>query len=289
MRTLGVVVVAVALGFTGCNNRADQLEQQNQQLVQELAARDQFVEEMTTAINDVFGKLEQAQAMEQEIVRQSEKIEGGAKMTSTQVRKSMMAKLTAIDKNLSENRSKVSELQEALKTSQKQYSGLRGMLSRLQQSLDEREKSIAELQTHLASLQAEVTEKSKLISEQESTIASQQSTIQQQDTQLKTGYYVVGKKGELEDKGIIRKEGGFMWGLLGSTTTLANGFDDGYFRTIDKSRTMTIEVDGTIDEIIPKRKEGTYEKDQGPNNLTVLRILQPESFWQENHLVIVTD
>jgi len=83
--------------------------------------------------------------------------------------------------------------------------------------------------------------------------------------------------------------GGFLWGLLGSTTTLANGFDDKYFKPIDKTQDMTIQVKGKIDEVIPKRNIEFYKKSEVSDDQSMLTIAEPNQFWQDRYLVIITD
>ena len=63
---------------------------------------------------------------------------------------------------------------------------------------------------------------------------------------------------ELEEKGIIKDEGGFLWGLLGSTTTLAPGFDERLFKPMNKEVNTAIQVNGKIDEILPRRSVQSY-------------------------------
>jgi hypothetical protein len=119
-------------------------------------------------------------------------------------------------------------------------------------------------------------------------IDQRDSTVRAQTEMLNTAYYVVGKKDDLESKGIIKKEGGFLWGLIGSTTVLGSGFDNSYFKPIDKTKEMTIEVAGKIDKIIPERNASYYVKEVKGDSLSTLRIVQPDHFWQANLLVVVT-
>ena len=60
-----------------------------------------------------------------------------------------------------------------------------------------------------------------------------------------------GTKEELKKKGIITDEGGFLWGLLGSTTIMSSGVDQSVFTPLDKNIDQTLHVPGTIDEILP--------------------------------------
>jgi hypothetical protein len=61
-----------------------------------------------------------------------------------------------------------------------------------------------------------------------------------------------------------------------ATTGLANGFDNGYFKPIDKSREMTIEVNAKIDKIVPERNASYYVKEESGDSLSTLRIVRPD-------------
>ena len=120
-------------------------------------------------------------------------------------------------------------------------------------------------------------------------LTQKDSVIDSQYKQISTAYYIAGTKDQLEKMGIIKKEGGFLWGWLGSTTTLASGFDDKNFKPINKLVENNIHVDGKIDEIIPKRAEQFYKKTEISANESLLTIARPDTFWRDNYLVIITD
>jgi DNA repair exonuclease SbcCD ATPase subunit len=199
-----------------------------------------------------------------------------------------MHQIEDIDASLSENRKELADLETKLKSSKIQYASLNKMVDNLRESLDEREQSITQLSERVKSLENDVAEKTRLVAEKEAVIGQKDSTIRDQQDMLNTAYYVVGNKDDLENKGIIKDEGGFLWGLVGSTTTLATDLDNGYFKPIDKSREMTIEVNGQIDKIVPERDQSFYVEEQKSDTLSTLKILKPERFWQENLLVVVT-
>jgi DNA repair exonuclease SbcCD ATPase subunit len=288
MKTIGALLVALVLLFTGCDNRSDQLEKEKAQLQEAIKSRDEFIQTVLESINEVHTKLETARAHENTIVRQTGALEEGKVFVSAENRVNIMHQIEDIDATLSENRKKLADLETKLKSSKIQYASLNKMVDNLRESLDEREQSITLLSERVKSLENDVAEKTKLVAEKEAVIDQKDSMIRDQKDMLNTAYYVVGNKDDLENKGIIKDEGGFLWGLVGSTTVLANGFDNGYFRTIDKSREMTIEVSGKIDKIVPKRDESYYVEEQKNDSLSTLKIVQPARFWQENLLVVVT-
>ncbi|MGA9364245.1 MAG: hypothetical protein WBW16_07745 [Bacteroidota bacterium] len=291
MKTIGVALVSlisIALLFGGCSNRAEQLEKEKAELQEAIKSRDQFMQDILASINEVHSKLESARARENTIMQQTNAYAEKKGAVNVADRESIMRQITDIDSSLSEGRQKLADLQSRLKSSKIQYASLNKMVSDLKESLEQREQSIAQLNERVSSLENEVAEKTKLVAAKDSVIDQRDSTVRAQIEMLNTAYYVVGKKDDLESKGIIKNDGGFMWGLIGSTTVLANGFDNTYFKPIDKSREMTIEIAGKIDKIVPERNASYYVKEEKSDSLSTLQIVRPDYFWQQNLLVVVT-
>ena len=149
-------------------------------------------------------------------------------------------------------------------------------------SLQEREESIAQLKGEVQGLEQTVAEQTRLVGEKE-------RTIDDQKKQLNTVFYVAGTREELEAKGIITDEGGFLWGLLGSTTALAGSMDLTAFTPGDRNEMQTILVQGRVEDILPRRKPETYATAEAGEGGTEIRILEPEKFWQGRPLVVVLD
>jgi chromosome segregation ATPase len=183
------------------------------------------------------------------VLKETNEIETKKKLTKQEVRNRLLEEISLIDSTLRGSHKRIDNLQSKVDSYKTQFAGLRKMVSTMKRTVEEREQSIAALEQRVRSLETEVAEKDRMITERDSTIQVQTSTIDQQHKQLTTAYYIVGSRSDLEKKGIIKKEGGFLWGLLGSTTMLANGINMDYFTPIAKNEQTTIDVVGNIDEI----------------------------------------
>ncbi len=280
MRSIQILLIAGVLVLAGCGKKESEAEKRNLELQAELTARDQFIEEVTASIHEIHDKLETVWATEKNIMRKSEAVEGGKVMTPLEVKEKALNRIAKINEVLAANRKKVKDLQEKLTNSRLQYTGLEKMVEDLKTRLEEREQSVAALETRVMNLEGEVSEKVKII-------AARDVTIQNQAKEMTSVFYAVGTEDELEKKGVITEEGGFLWGLLGSTTVLAPGFSLADFYPIDRVDDTRIDVEGTIDEIVPKRDPGSYELETSEGH-TALKITKPEEFWKQKHLVIVS-
>jgi uncharacterized protein YoxC len=288
MRTI-LFLAVLALIASGCSTRTDELEKQNaalensnKQLSADVAVREEYVNHLTEAINDVYASVEEARAKERSILKESSSMENGIASERAHDKADMIERLGEIRTVLRDNRAKLDKLQAKLASSARQYAGLQKMVASLKATIEDRDKSIAELTTRVEGLQHDVAQKTEVINQKDSVIDTQYR-------QITTTYYITGTRHELEEKGIIKKEGGFLWGLLGSTTILANGFDERLFRPMNKEVNMAIQVKGKIDQILPQRGPQTYSAEKISEEQSLLTIAQPADFWKDKYLVIITD
>lgn len=288
MKTQLAVVAMCLLLVIGCNNKEPELQKQISQLESErstlqqnMAEREKFVGEVVQAVNDVYKDVEAARIKEAKLVERAGGPEGAANVTNTDTRKQLLDNISAIGSSLKENQKKIASLQVKAKKLGTEIAGLNKVIENLKQTIAEREQSIAMLEARVSGLESTVAEKTQLITAKE-------AVIDQQQKLMNTAYYIAGTRDELKKKGIITNEGGFLWGLLGSTTVLGSSVDQADFTPIDVTKDELIQVNGKIDEIIPARKQDFFAMATA-NDKSELTIKNPNKFWQEKYLVIVLD
>jgi len=291
MKTVVALVVFCAILTAGCNNKQKEEElqkqlslAQNEQtlLQQQIGERDAYFEEVMRAVNDAYSNLEKARAKEAQVMQHAEGSEGVLQFTNAETRQNLLQNMTDIGNALKENRKKIADLQSKAKSAYNKIAGLNELIDNLKKSLQDREQSIALLETRVKGLEFEVQEKTQAI-------AVKDVTIDQQLRKINTAYYVVGTRRELKEKGIITDEGGFLWGLLGSTTIMSTNVDPMLFSAIDKTKDETIHVGGEVDEILPRRSSDSFTLARPDKESSDLTIISPSRFWQDNYLVIVLD
>lgn len=290
MKTRVVLIALVTVAVMGCSNKQKEedlqkqlSEAQTQQntMEQSIQERDKYMEDVIHSVNDVYADLEQARAKEAKLAKGTAS-EGPIQFSNAQSRSRLLQNINEIGTGLKENRKKIADLQVRMKSYRGEISGLNNLVENLKVSIQDREQSIAQLESRVQGLETAVAEKTRVITEKEGTIGEQQK-------QINTAFYIVGTRDELKKKGIITDEGGFLWGLLGSTTVLASAIDQSSFIPIDKTTDQTIRVQGKVDEILPHRNEGLFAMGQPGKDETEIAIVSPERFWQDRYLVIVVE
>ncbi len=283
-------VIAFALMIGGCDKtkehelqaQLDKNQSDRMALQDALKDREQFVDQILKQVNDIYADLEAANAKEKKIAPPER---GSAEIpwvSSQETRQGFLKTIDEIGNTLKDNRKKISDLQARVRSYRGEVKNLTALLDNLKATLQEREASIAELKANVEGLQKTVAEQTALVSEKQNTIDTQTKT-------MNTVYYVAGTRKDLEDRGILTEEGGFLWGLLGSTTTLARDVDLSEFTPLDKTTEQTIHVQGKVEDILPHRKVDYYATTSDGNNGSDIKILRPERFWQANTLVVVLD
>ena len=287
---MAVVALCLAL-LAGCSNKEKeealqqqlaQSEKDRESMKQLITERDSYVEDIVRSVNEVYADLEQARISEGRLLNRAGTSEKTAAHATLDTRQKLLQDISEIGTVLKENRKRISDLESRAKASSRKIAGLDALIENMKKTLAEREQSIAELETKVQGLEATVTEKIQTIAEKEAVIDDQQK-------KMNTAYYVVGTRDELEEKGIISDEGGFLWGLLGSTSVLASGISEAEFTPIDETKDQTIHVPGKVEEILPRRQNDFFAMAQPDENNTELTIVNPPKFWQDRYLVIVVD
>ena len=291
-RTLVLVLGMLAgLLLVGCSDREKEqaLEQQLAQsntdrasMQQLLAERDSYLNEVISEVNDIYADLETSRTKEGRLAQRTGGVEGKTANVTLDTRKQLLQNISEIDSTLKNNRKRISDLQTRVKAFAVDIANLNILVENLRASVLEREQSIARLEARVQGLETTVMQKTALIQEKE-------TMLDQQQQKMNTVYYVAGTKAELKEKGIITDEGGFLWGLLGSTTIMSSGVDPSAFTPIDRTKDQTLHLQGVIDEILPRRSEGYFAASSVNDSSSDLKILRPDKFWQDNYLVVVLD
>lgn len=298
MKTISIVMLTLAaVILVGCNDGkrtelekdvAD-MEKETSLLRQDIAARDKYVDDIMNSVNQVYTSLEQSKSKELKLYKKAKDIEGQRRVNSGDIRRSVLDQIAAITSDLKQNRQKIAGLQRKLHNAEVKYSSLEEMVQSLNLTLMDREHSIASLEDQVKNLEGTVAEKTRMIGEKETLLGQKETVIEDQQNRLNTVYYIVGTKDELKQRGIITKEGGFLWGLLGSTTVISSAADPSEFKTLDLTKNPAIPVDGKVVDIIPKRTEESFTVDQGTGGTGYVMIKRPDKFWRDKYLVIVVD
>ncbi len=273
--------------FFGCTDKQKiaQLEQQNSKLKKEFSLlteqsslKDQFIEEYTKTINDVYDNLERIRKKEGMVTKFTQDSE---KKQIASYREKMLNNVSSIESYLKESKVKLNRLQEKLHTALLNNATFEETITKLNQTIEAKEQEIGELRQKVEQLNTRVAEVEGKLQQREELIANQTSTIN-------SAFYIIGNEKDLKGKGIIEEKGGILG--IRKTKKLAPGFNTDEFTKLNMVTDEVIPIDRSIKnvKIISPHDPESYHLVKKDENQTLLEIINPDAFWKIKYLVIMT-
>ena len=282
-KILFLLIIAL---FMSCSDKEkiSQLEKDKQQLQltvdslhHDTELKNQFIEEYSITINEVYDNLENIRKREGLIAKYSKDLEKNKNIT---MRERLLSNLKSIDAYLKSSKAKVQELNAKLNKQRISYDPLKETVERLNNTIIEKEKYIAELKDQISDLHIEVDAAKK-------EIVAKEELIQEKTKELNLAYYIIGTKDELKEKGIIEEKGGILG--IRKTKKLAPSFDGSRFTQVDISSTDKIDIVGKTNkiEIISPHNPDSYHLVENGQKRSSVEIIDPQEFWKMKYLVIL--
>lgn len=280
------IILLMALIFLGCTDKEKvaQLEEQHNQLeaeynllIKESTMKDNFIEEYTQTINEVYDNLEKIREREGFLSKASGKLE---KNENVSLREQMLGDISSIDSYLQSSKKRLKELKAKMQESQMKTESLEKMVENLNRTLEEKEKYINELRVQTEQLTIKIAEVENQLQEKE-------QVIEEQSLALSTVFYIIGTEDELKEKGIIEEKGGFLG--MGKTKKIASVINyENFTRTnISNIGQIPIYINRNKVDIISPHNPESYNLVERDKNETVLEITNPDEFWKLRYLVIL--
>jgi len=253
-----------------------------------------IIEHRDSVINDLvltFNAIEE----DMNIVREKENllaISAEDPEFTNDVRERILSEIRQMNTLLEESRAKVSYLNKRLKESGVKMAALEDKMSLLQESMEQSESSIQLLKMELVNRDFQLAELNTMIDsldmevvERDETIQLKEELISQNLAELDKAYLASGNFKELEEKGIVSKEGGFLG--LGRSKVVPADLTDNDFDQISISHTDRIAINSKKAELISIHPENSYQIVSNDSIVEYIQITQPEKFWKKTRYAVV--
>lgn len=287
----GALLVALAVVFVTRERNFSEQRAEAQLVHENLNG---IIEHRDSIINDLvltFSEIEK----DLNIVREQENLLANAvddpEFTSD-VRERIISEIRQMNTLLEENRAKVKTLNKRLKESGVKIAALEEKMDLLQASLAQRDSSINVLKTDLVNRDFKLAELNNVIDSLDMEVVERDETIQMKEVlislnqaELDKAYLASGNYKELEEKGIVAKEGGFLG--LGKSKVVPANFTDNDFAQISISQTDRIDVLAKKVELISSHPEDSYQLVSNDSIVEYIQITQPEKFWKKTRYAVV--
>jgi hypothetical protein len=281
-------VTVLAVWFAACNRHAENveskngnLEADNRELKAELASKDSILSskeaalnEFLKAFNEIQDNLNRIKAKEKLLVKntKSEDIKQNDK-------ESIIADIKFIYWQMNQNKQRLATFSKQLKDSRMQTEALEHATDNLNSLLLEKQDDIEALRSELTSASNDF-EIIKYLYVEES------QELDAKTQALSTAYYAVGTTKELESKGILTRQGGFMG--FGKTDRLNNNAEDAGFQRINIPEVKEIPLYAAKKaRLVTPHPDGSYRLEEGKVFMKLV-ILDPFLFWKNSKYLVVT-
>lgn len=273
MAAMASVLVACNGGFGG---GLDQ-DRERDSLRNVIDQKDNEINDLMGTFNEIQQGFDLINAAEGRVSMMSEGAENNG--ASENIRENMQF----IQETLDENRRKIDELQNKLKSSTINSSKLKEAINNLTQQLNEKNAEIEKLRAQLAEKDQQIAELGSTVTtlKDENTQVKQQrdETVQiarNQDAQLNTAWYVYGTKKELKEQGILSKG-----------EVLQGNYNKSYFTQIDIRKVNVIPLQSKSATVLTTHPNGSYTLLKDSKGEYTLRITDATKFWSVSKYLVV--
>jgi hypothetical protein len=287
----GTLLIVLAVVFIVRENKFKEQRTEAQLVHENLNG---IIEHRDSVINDLvmtFNEIEK----DMNIVREQENLLAlsvdDPEFTSD-VRERIVSEIQKMNTMLEENRAKVKTLNKQLKASGLKMAALEDKMVVLQASIAQRDSSINVLKTDLVSRDFKLAELNTVIDsldmevvERDETIQVKDALISQNQAELDKAYLASGNYKELEEKGIVAKEGGFLG--LGKSKMVPANLADNEFEQISISQTYRIAINAKKVELISNHPVESYDVVSNDSIVEYIQITQPDKFWKKTRYAVV--
>ncbi len=252
-------------------------------LSQASAQKDRLVEEIaenTRFVSEISAELAKAAVPPKKLKVSSESPLRASRDTLIQKIRYITARVREIEPKLQDSERRISEL---TSISDSLRNALAATMQNLQGVIDSQKEQIAALTEQVETLTAENV--------------ALKDTIENMSTEANTVYYVVGTKDELEQKGIVKEEGGarflFVLWKSGKTLVPARSLDPSVFTPVDRRHFSQLPLPATDREyrIVSRQDVGALETPpSGDGTITGrVKIADSARFWANSKYLIIVE
>lgn len=251
----------------GENPEMDKLKEENEKLKQDLATRDETMNESIRLFNEIEDNLS--------AIRQKENVINLSRNNDPEFQQDqkerIVEEIQLINSLLEENKNKVNLLRSKLSKADIKAGEMEKMIETLIKKVEEQETLISELRDELTKYDIAMAELTATINE---TVA----TVEEKDAELNKAWFVFGTTKELKANGVVTKEGGFIG--LGKIVKMREDFNQDYFTQIDITKTKEIPLGAKKVQILTTHSKESYKLvTNADGSIEKLQITNADKFW----------
>lgn len=292
-----LVAVAFSLGW-GLHTSSET----NQKEVKSLMAKNrqlaETIDNKESAYNEIFYLMTEVedqikQIVEKENLVYSHNLEG----VKPDQQELLIQEIEMIDELVIRSKATVNSLENKLKAANLKTSVFQNRVSKLSALVKERETTIASLKETIEArdesirlMNVQVDSLVESASEQLQSIQAKNEEIEnltEENNTLNRAYLAIGSFKELKDRGLVQRQGGFLW--FGRTIDVLEDADRGKYLEVDIRQVNHLPVKAANLSLLSEHPIDSYEIVPGETEeMKVLEITDPEAFWKASRYLVIS-
>ena len=276
-----IFAAAMATMFAACNEGSKNVSDSNYDEIDSLLS---VIDQKDNELNDLMGTFNEIQ----EDLALINEAEGRVNMMKSNAENSSTAdnireNMEFIQERLNENKRKIEELQNKLKSSSINSAKMQEAINNLTKQLEDKNKEVESLRAQLAEKEVVIEELGNTVNnlkDENAQVKQEKEATEEiaknQDEQLNTAWYVFGTTKELKEQGILSKG-----------EVLQGNYNKNYFTKIDIRQKNVIALDSKSAELLTTHPSGSYTLLKDSKGEYVLRITDVNKFWSISKYLVV--
>ena len=243
-----------------------------------LDQKDTELNEMMDAFNEIQEGFDAINEAEGRVNLLSENAEGN------DVQANIAENMEFIENTLLENRRKIEDLQQKLKSSSVNARKMQAAINKLTEQLEQKTKELDDLRQQIAERDVKIVELGQSVQnlqEENSQVRAESEMnaeiAKNQDAQLNTAWYMFGTTKELKQHRI----------LVDGDVLKSKDFDADYFTKIDIRKVNVIPLNSKSAKLLTTHPEGSYSLLKDSKGEYTLRITNAAEFWSVSKYLVI--
>ncbi|WP_321347291.1 hypothetical protein [uncultured Draconibacterium sp.] len=284
-----IIVVAALVGISTYTQKKTEimdLQSQNANINQDLQERDSMVNELVGAFDEIEQNLKYIKEKRQMLSLESQK-EG-----NYDKKKAIVEDIALMNEMLEKSSEHIEDLEKKLKNSGFQISSFKKKIDALNQNIEDQNTQIVALQQQieerdvmLADMSQKIDTMQVEIAETKDSLMQKQLVIDEKTYELNKGFIAYGTYKELEENGVLTKDGGFLG--LGKQVKLKSNLDQDYFTELNIRDTKSIPLFSNKATVVSEHPDSSYSFVEQDGVIAYLNIDNPDEFWKISKYAVI--
>ncbi|HKI87388.1 MAG TPA: hypothetical protein VKA38_00080 [Draconibacterium sp.] len=286
---IAVLVLAIIVSGVIILNKKSQtiqdLSVQKTDLNSTLESRDSMVNELVSTFNEIEDSLTFINKKRGQLKLETREANPNRK-------EAILADISLMNKMLEASSKKIDELNEKLKSSGINIRSFKNRIAKLTQNIEEQNNNILALKTELEKRDSKIAEMDQQVTQLETNIALKSDSLMQksqviaeQDSELNKAFFASGTVKELEENGVLIREGGFLG--IGKHPELKDNLNSTYFTELDRRNTLSFPIFSKKAKVITEHPDSSYRFVYQDDLIAYLEIENPSEFWKVSKYAVI--